>query len=159
MRGSHFVLMCCLMFTMVMLMGLGIQSCKSKKTLEMTSSVKQSEYGAYSRTYDSLMFSRLMERNHRSFNLELRRFKPVTDTAGNVVGTILDEQVQMVFDESSDVSQSSSGSVTAVEADTVTRAMTGEQQIDKTSDMAPFDFTYIAVILLLMIVLIFIIKH
>jgi len=95
MRSIYLILGCCLMFAAVMVTGLSMQSCKSKRSMEKSVQVDSVSMTAYKEETDSFAFRRLLERNNKHWTLEVLHYRPVFDSAGKVAQTYLEKRVQM----------------------------------------------------------------
>lgn len=93
MRSVYLILGCCLMFAAVMVMGVSMQSCKSKRAMEKSVHVDSVGMSAYKEEMDSFAFRRLLERYNKNFSLEIRHYRPVKDTTFEVTGTYLEEHI------------------------------------------------------------------
>ena len=95
MRSIYLVFGCCLMFAAVMLMGLSMQSCKSKRTVERNVQMDSMAMSVYKEELDSFAFSRLLERYQKNWSLEIRHYRPVKDSTGKVTHTYLEKDIRM----------------------------------------------------------------
>lgn len=93
MRSIYWILTCCLMFAAVMVMGVSMQSCKSKRAMEKSVQVDSARMSAYKEELDSFAFRRLLERYNKNWSLEIRHYRPVKDTVHRVTDTYLEKQV------------------------------------------------------------------
>ena len=93
MRSIYWILACCLMFAAVMVMGVSMQSCKSKRAMEKSVHMDSVGMSAYKEEMDSFAFRRLLERYNKNFSLEIRHYRPVKDSAGKLTDTYLEQQV------------------------------------------------------------------
>lgn len=93
MRSIYWIFACCLMFAAVMVTGVSMQSCKSKRAMERTVQVDSSAMTAYREEMDSFAFSRLLERYQKDWSLEIRHYRPVKDSTGKLTDTYLGQQV------------------------------------------------------------------
>lgn len=93
MRSIYWIFACCLMFAAVMVTGVSMQSCKSKRAMEKTVRLDSQGMTAYKEEMDSFAFRRLLERYSETLSLEIRHFRPVKDSAGKLTDTYLDRQV------------------------------------------------------------------
>ena len=93
MRSIYWILACCLMFAAVMVMGVSMQSCKSKRAMEKSVHMDSVGMSAYKEEMDSFAFRRLLERYNKNFSLEIRHYRPVKDSVGKVTHTYLEKQV------------------------------------------------------------------
>lgn len=95
MKSVYLILGCCLMFAAVMVMGLSMQSCKSKRAMEKSVQVDSLGMSAYKEELDSFAFSRLLERYQKNWSLEIRHYRPVKDSTGKVTHTYLEKDIRM----------------------------------------------------------------
>ena len=95
MRSIYLILGCCLMFAAVMVTGLSMQSCKSKRSMEKSVQVDSVSMTAYKEETDSFAFRRLLERNNKHWTLEVLHYRPVFDSTGKVAQTYLEKRIQM----------------------------------------------------------------
>ena len=95
MKSVHLVFGCCLMFMAVMIMGVSLHSCKSKKAIEKSVHVDSMATSAYKEELDSFAFRRLLERYNKHWTLEVLHYHPIYDSTGKVTDTYLEKRVQM----------------------------------------------------------------
>lgn len=95
MRSVYLILGCCLMFAAVMVMGVSMQSCKSKKLAESSFKVDFNAMSACKEELDSFAFRRLIERYNKNFSLEIRHYRPVKDSTFEVKDTYLDTWISL----------------------------------------------------------------
>ena len=95
MRSVYLILGCCLMFAAVMVMGVSMQSCKSKRSMEKSVQVDSLGMTAYKEEMDSFAFSRLLERYNKNWTLEIRHYRPVKDSTHKVTGSYLDTRINL----------------------------------------------------------------
>ena len=67
MRSIYWILACCLMFAAVMVMGLSMQSCKSKKLVESVTQVDSVGQNHHQEVDDSLFLEQFFQRNRKKF--------------------------------------------------------------------------------------------
>lgn len=95
MRSIYWILACCLMFAAVMVMGVSMQSCKSKRAMEKSVHVDSVGMSACKEEMDSFAFRRLLERYNKNWTLEIRHYRPVKDTTFEVTDTYLDTWISL----------------------------------------------------------------
>ena len=95
MRSIYLILGCCLMFAAVMVIGVSMQSCKSKRGLEKRMQVDSMGMSAYKEELDSFAFRRLLEYYNKNFTLEIRHYHPVKDSTFEVTDTYLDTWISL----------------------------------------------------------------
>lgn len=95
MRSIYLILGCCLMFSAVMIMGICMQSCKSKRSMEKSEQVDSIALSACKEEMDSFTFRRLLERRNKSWTMEVLQYRPIFDSAGKVTDTYLEKRIQL----------------------------------------------------------------
>ena len=83
------------MFMAVMVMGVSLHSCKSKKAIEKGVQVDSMAMSAYKEELDTFAFRRLLERYNKHWTLEVLRYHPIYDSVGKVTDTYLESRIQM----------------------------------------------------------------
>lgn len=149
----RYLMMCCLAFATVMILGLSIQSCKANRSLQSDVQTEEVRYSAYERGADSLMFTRMLEQYHRNFALEILRYVPAVDTTGKVTGSVLQEQIRLTLQDHSFKDNTSVESGQVHVTDTVSVHTLTDTQIDDKS-WSPSNLTYIVIAILLLIFII-----
>lgn len=149
----HYIFICCLMFATVMMMGLSIQSCKTKRHLESTVSVDSARYAAYHHESDSLQFTRLLEKFQRNYSIEIKRYRPMMDTAGNVVGSYLAETAHIELQDQTIAERADSMVVRSQMNDTLNVTTSVDTQLIKDTKRDSFPYIYLGIFLFLLICL------
>ena len=83
------------MFMAVMVMGVSLHSCKSKKAIEKSVQVDSMAMSAYKEELDSFAFRRLLERYNKHWTMEVLHYHPIYDSTGKVTDTYLKKRIQM----------------------------------------------------------------
>lgn len=99
MRSIYWILACCLMFAAVMVMGVSMQSCKSKRAMEKSVQVDSARMSAYKEELDSFAFRRLLEHYNKNWTLEVLRYRPVFDSTQKVTGSYLDTRINLTHSQ------------------------------------------------------------
>lgn len=149
----HYVSICCLLFATVMMMGLSIQSCKSKRHLESTVSVDSTRYAAYHHETDSLQFTRLLDQYRRNYSIEIKRYRPMMDTAGNVVGSYLAETAHIEYQDQTIAERADSTVVRSQLNDTLNVKTAVDTQLIKDTQRDSSPYLYLGLFLFLLICL------
>ena len=154
MRSIYLIMGCCLMFAAVMVMGLAMQSCRTKKLVDQQTQVQAETMTAYKEELDSMAFCRLLERNRRLFSLEVRHFRPVKDSTGKVTDTYMDKQVWLTHHHIHDRDSGGLRKYRRSWADSTRAAAKVEAEVDE--EPAPKDYTVFFILALLILVVVFI---
>ena len=101
MRSIYWILACCLMFAAVMVMGVSMQSCKSKKLVESVTLVDSVGQSHHQEVDDSLFLEQFFQRNRKKFEFNLVTYRFVKDSSGNVIGSVPDKQIGLKVDNDS----------------------------------------------------------
>ena len=117
MKSICWILCCSLMFAVVMVMGITMQSCKSKKMVQSTSTVDSVGVDYHRSVNDSLYFEEFIRRNKKRFEIDVTWYRPVKDSTGKVTGSVPDKRLGLKVDIDSTTHEKSGGAVRLAETD------------------------------------------
>ena len=117
MKSICWILCCSLMFAVVMVMGITMQSCKSKKMVQSTSTVDSVGVVYHRSVNDSLYFEEFIRRNKKRFEIDVTWYRPVKDSTGKVTGSVPDKRLGLKVDIDSTTHEKSGGAVRLAETD------------------------------------------
>lgn len=92
MKNEKWVLMCCVSFALVMLIGLTIQSCRSNSITKLRIDTDSVGALALVQENDSLYFRNLFQKYRKQFSFRRELFTPVQDSTGKTIGSVLSER-------------------------------------------------------------------
>lgn len=147
MKSVYLILGCCLMFAAVMVMGLSMQSCKSKKLAQSVSTIDSVGMDYHQSVDDSLFFEEFIRRNKKRFEMDITWYRPVKDSTGKVSGSIPEKKLGLKVDMDSTTHEKSGGAVRLAETDSTEVDM---QRKDSKEERPPPDEYKIFFILLLL---------
>lgn len=101
MRSVYLISGCCLSFAAVMVLGLCLHSCKSKKQLESSIQMDSTGHYKHHEIDDSIFFEQFIQRNRKKIELSIITYQFVKDSAGNVIGSVPDKQIGLTVDNDS----------------------------------------------------------
>ena len=117
MKSICWILCCSLMFAVVMVMGITMQSCKSKKMVQSTSTADSLGVDYHQSVNDSLFFEEFIRRNKKRFEIDVTWYRPVKDSTGKVTGSVPDKKLGLKVDIDSTTHEKSGGAVRLAETD------------------------------------------
>ena len=117
MKSICWILCCSLIFAVVMVMGITMQSCKSKKMVQSTSTVDSVGVDYHQSVSDSLFFEEFIRRNKKRFEIDVTWYRPVKDSTGKVTGSVPDKRLGLKVDIDSTTHEKSGGAVRLAETD------------------------------------------
>ena len=117
MKSICWILCCSLMFAVVMVMGITMQSCKSKKMVQSTSTADSLGVDYHQSVNDSLFFEEFIRRNKKRFEIDVTWYRPVKDSTGKVTGSVPDKRLGLKVDIDSTTHEKSGGAVRLAETD------------------------------------------
>ena len=98
-------------------MGITMQSCKSKKMVQSTSTVDSVGVDYHRSVNDSLYFEEFIRRNKKRFEIDVTWYRPVKDSTGKVTGSVPDKRLGLKVDIDSTTHEKSGGAVRLAETD------------------------------------------
>ena len=117
MRSVYLILGCCLMFAAVMVMGVSMQSCKSKKLVQSTSAVDSVGVYCHHSVEDSLFFEEFIRRCQKRFEIDVTWYSPVKDSTGKVTGSVPEKKLGLKVDVDGLTHKKNGGAVRLAVAD------------------------------------------
>lgn len=138
MRSVYLILWCCLMFAAVMVMGLCMQSCKSKKMVQTTSTVDSAGVNYHQSVNDILFFEEFIRRNQKRFQIDITWYHPVKDSTGKVTGSVPEKTLGFKVDIDSTTHKKSGGSVRLAETDSTDVEM--QRKVSKEEHPPPDEY-------------------
>ena len=89
------------MFMAVMVMGVSLHSCKSKKMAESSFELDSMRHSFHQEVDDSLFFEDFLRHHRRRFTFSLTTYQFVKDSSGIVTGSVPDKKYDLSVDEDS----------------------------------------------------------
>lgn len=117
MRSIYWILACSLMFAAVMVMGVSMQSCKSKKLVQSTSAVDSVGVYYHHSVEDSLFFEEFIRRCQKRFEIDVTWYSPIKDSTGKVTGSVPEKKLGVKVDVDSSTHKKNGGAVRLAVAD------------------------------------------
>lgn len=101
MKSVYWIMGCCLMFAAVMILGLSLHSCKSKKVAESSLDLDEMRHSSHHEVDDSLFFEEFFKHHRRRFTFSLTTYEFVKDSSGIVTGSVPGKKYDLSVDEDS----------------------------------------------------------
>ena len=156
MKSVYWILSCSLMFAAVMIVGLSLHSCKSKKLVESSSELDTRKHSSHQEVDDSLFFEEFFKRHRRRFTFSLTTYQFVKDSSGIVTGSVPDKKYDLSVDEDS-TSHQNKGIVTREEKGDSTDVQVSQSEEHKEKP-PPEDYRIFVCLILAFLIVIFIRK-
>ena len=153
MKSVHLVLGCCLMFMAVMVMGVSLYSCKSKKAIEKSVQVDSMAMSAYKEELDSFAFRRLLERYNKHWTLEVLHYHPIYDSTGKVTDTYLEKRVQMSHRHEHERDSSGLDAAHLIREDSTENSLDKSENVEEKPLSNEFKIYWVFLLLMLLFVL------
>ena len=150
MKSLSWIFCCCLIFATVMIMGLSLHSCKSKKAVESSAQIESTTMAALKEEMDSFYFQRLLERYNKNWTLEVLQYHPIIDSTGKVTDTYLEKSVQMSHQHERVRDSSRFDAVFEVKEETTEVAVSEDSELKEVPEPKDYRiFIYLILVLLL----------